>query len=705
MAYIIHYVLTVLQATQPYDKIHRTVHQLIKLDIACDIEGINHKLIEGIHQLILQQMPFKDDLPFLKEQSLFDITKSYVHMYQHQYRLNISKEISQALSDIKFALDMKYTTKAQIRGDFPLHLKFVNNIIDLALSNTLQTFSHHPSSIPLQKLTIDSHSPINTDEKQSPNIKPPELNIQANLDNSNSSQLNLTDEIIKQMQTDWNEESTDNDISSPSTKSPPSSDSDRPLTLAQRQPRKRAPDSILSEPRNTLRNFVMESDSDSGNELIPPTSSSCSDSSSDQSNSLLQNTLFDHSLQPISVKGSHDPLSNMYPFKFSFGSKQFSSLEICYQYYQSIHFDDTQNATEIMKAPTSFHARAYNTKFRKLLHDDPNNPKLIEWSENKVSFMKKLLQAKSEQCSLFKQSLINTGLARLYHNTRDAYWGTGTNDLVPFFTGQDKFGYLLMELRSDLLSLASLPTEESEPPTSTSQPISTTSPITLANIHLTPSKRSSSTESGVIPKKTKSTQDNAPNQSQTFRPSLNRQDHIHSFQHFMPNAPWTFAEPLFETVLIFDSNGREAFTIKPYTYTMYCFSGANYSKLYYAARSLEPYTSVKHVFSYVGVNCRDSNLEATTAKSFQKYHSAISKLFPNAKIFHSQIMFDPLSLSISHSQTSNLNALNDHLKFLDKINFMPKPLTLFLNFQPDGIHIRPQYINQLIRSWFKDYIR
>ena len=648
-------------------------------------------------------MPFKDNLPFLKEQTLFDLTKTFVHLYQHQYRLNMTKEISEAFSDIKIALDSKTITESKILEDFPLHHKTVYKILELAKSNILRAFSTNPSEILFEDLAINNPTENVITNKNDENA--------TNKQSISPSPLNLTDDIIQQMQTDWDDNEAKPPSQSSSTaprKSPLSSDSDRSLSLAQRPPREIATLSSDSGPINTLRDFVMESDTDSEDCIIPPSKCSSANPPSTISSSFLENSLFDHSANPIAVKGSLDPLSNMYTFDFTYSSKTFNSLESCYQYFQSIHFDDQENANEILKSPTPFHARALNSKFRRLKHNQPDNPKLIEWYENRVAFMKDLLKDKLLQLPLFKQTLINTGQSRLFHNTKDLFWGTGTTALTPVYTGQDKFAQLLMELRFDITrdnfeshTSSSSPTDT--PPSSII--ITSSDESKTTHSYPTPSKRTSPTQTGALPKKTKPAHSDSSSDSSADIPTLLRQDHLHSYQLLTPKSPWTFPQPIFKTVLIFDSNGKSASTVRPYTYTMYSFSGANYTKLYYACRSLEPYLNVENVFSYVGINSRDSNLQNTTSKAFLKYHSALSKLFPNANIFHSQIMFDPLSMSVTNSQTQNLNALNDYLKFLTRINFIPKPDTLILQFHPDGIHIRPQSLNQLTRAWFNQYIR
>ena len=692
---IIYTLLILFQMVTGEDEIFSLFSDLIQLELFHDTPARSAKLSNDILQLLLEGTPFKDYLLPRDLKALEEFINSFQLMFYHKFKMVNQGRVSKSISKIRWALFNHVVKPSKL-------LELNEQNVAIAEGIIQQASGYTSDDLPkvLSDFNISLRSKISKSSSSLDHVSPSPPSDQ------------LSSEIIKELHSEWSdspiEKSSDRISLNPSNLlSTGSLDSDRSLSLAQR-PSSLKPSSESHPKFSTLREFVLANDSDeSDSQPLGPHCSPCIISSSGSSKSILDFSLFNKSVRPVPVRGSLNPLSNMYLFQFNFNDIDFHSVEQAYQYYQSIHFDDSANAEQILKESSPFRCRALNSKFRSLRIKNPQDPKSIDWEENKLELMRCMLSAKRTQCPVFLDSLLKTGSAQIFHPTRDFFWGTGSATLTPHGEGRDQFSYLLMDLRYELNSNArfdkSLRTVSGSSAQSSSNESLTdeTSSSSVSEPTATVSKRPLSLVSSTPQKKVKSS--SASNSDHNA--SLVDQSITNSFQYLKPLSPFTFLKPLFDTVIICDSNGKYPTPLPPYKYTLYCFSGANFTKLYYASRGLEPFTNVKYVFSCVGVNCRDSDLHSTLIKSFSKYHSSISKLFPNSKIFHSQVYFNPLALSFTQRQIRNLDELNGYLNDLAVINFIPKPLDLEIFFEKDGIHLQQISIHRLMFHWLSQQSR
>ena len=693
---IINTLLMLFQMAIGDNEIFSLFSDLVQLELFNDTSNRNVELSNDILQLLLKGMPFRDHLLSRDLKSLEEFINSFTQMFYHKFKMINQSSVSRSISKIRCALYNQIVKPSQL-------LELNDDNIAIAEGLIQQASGYSSDDLPkvLSDFNISLLSKTSKSSDSLDHVSPSLFSDQ------------LSNDIIKELHSEWSDSPIDKSLNLNSSNPNISSltvslDSDRSLSLAQR-PSALKPSSGSPTKFSTLREFVLSNDSDESDSLpLVPHSSPCVTSSS-SSKSILDFSLFNKSVRPIPVRGSQNPLSNMYVFRFNFNDIIFHSVEQAYQYYQSIHFDDSANAELILQESSPFRCRALNSKFRFLRIKNPVDPKSIDWEENKLELMRCMLSAKRSQCPAFLDSLLKTGTAQIYHPTRDFFWGTGSASLIPRGEGRDQFSYLLMDLRYELLSDAkfdkSLRTVSGSSGQSSSNDSlideasssSVSEPIAAAAVP----KRPLSLVSSTPQKKVKS----SSSSNSDHNSSLADQSITNSFQFLKPLSPFTFSKPLFDSVIICDSNGKYPTPLPPHKYTLYCFSGANFTKLYYASRSLEPFTNVKYVFSCVGVNCRDSDLQSTVIKSFSKYHSSISKLFPNSKIYHSQVYFNPLALSFTQRQIKNLDDLNGYLNDLAVINFIPKPLDLEIFFEKDGIHLQQISMHRLMHYWLSQQSR
>ena len=103
-------------------------------------------------------------------------------------------------------------------------------------------------------------------------------------------------------------------------------------------------------------------------------------------------------------------------------------------------------AQEILNSPNPYHARV------------PSHLRGT-WHKIKCGIMEEILKAKVNSCSEFKQSLTNSHDKRLVEAVKsDIFWSSGLNPQEAYATkphyyhGQNRLGYLLERVRSNLLS-------------------------------------------------------------------------------------------------------------------------------------------------------------------------------------------------------------------------------------------------------------
>ncbi len=116
------------------------------------------------------------------------------------------------------------------------------------------------------------------------------------------------------------------------------------------------------------------------------------------------------------VKGHDDPLSNFYPFDFTYEGVKFKSAEHAYLYSRATSQENAVLASRIHVSKNAFEAK----QLSKQLKSSPNK-------DDDVDLMRTILLAKLHNCFTFRQSLRNSTGKRLAHSTypSDTFWGTG----------------------------------------------------------------------------------------------------------------------------------------------------------------------------------------------------------------------------------------------------------------------------------------
>ncbi|MHB8620977.1 MAG: NADAR family protein [Chloroflexota bacterium] len=131
--------------------------------------------------------------------------------------------------------------------------------------------------------------------------------------------------------------------------------------------------------------------------------------------------------------GAHGFLSNLYRATVEFEGRVFSCAEAAYQYGKP---RDIAVAEWIVSAPKPhLMAMAAHGLFAFDVKSD--------WNTTRVDRMRRVLIAKFDQHDDLAQSLIATGVARLYEDSHtDPFWGTGRSG-----KGKNMLGHLLAECR------------------------------------------------------------------------------------------------------------------------------------------------------------------------------------------------------------------------------------------------------------------
>lgn len=130
--------------------------------------------------------------------------------------------------------------------------------------------------------------------------------------------------------------------------------------------------------------------------------------------------------------------SNFHQAPITIDGKLWKSTE---HYFQAMKFEGTPYEEYIRNCSTPGMA-AKEGRRRDL-------PLRSDWEAVKDNYMRKALYAKFVYIPECYYALIGTGKATLVEHTKnDSYWGDGGNG-----SGRNMLGYLLMELRTQLLSL------------------------------------------------------------------------------------------------------------------------------------------------------------------------------------------------------------------------------------------------------------
>lgn len=155
---------------------------------------------------------------------------------------------------------------------------------------------------------------------------------------------------------------------------------------------------------------------------------------------------YDPDADVISFRSESQPLSNFFPCSFTYEGQEFTSSEQAIQYLKA---KDTENHHVAKKVLAAQDARSAWTASRAI----PSETSL-QWDQNNIHQVEQVLSAKAEQVPAFKDALINSGQSVLAEATSHTFWATGITspDLAKstkqqYWTGQNKLGQILMELR------------------------------------------------------------------------------------------------------------------------------------------------------------------------------------------------------------------------------------------------------------------
>lgn len=157
------------------------------------------------------------------------------------------------------------------------------------------------------------------------------------------------------------------------------------------------------------------------------------------------------------VRGSTDPLSNMYPSIIECNSINYFSVEHFFQVEQAKHFHAYDVIDNILSSSNGYAAKGimktyiYSEHFQGALKSDKAlSTKFAQWRQKaQFDVMRKILLLKFEQVKDFRRSLQGSCGRYLAHTVTSMDWGVGAEKLTgtnPF--AMNMFGKLLMELRN-----------------------------------------------------------------------------------------------------------------------------------------------------------------------------------------------------------------------------------------------------------------
>lgn len=160
------------------------------------------------------------------------------------------------------------------------------------------------------------------------------------------------------------------------------------------------------------------------------------------------------SFQYYLSQGIHDPLSNFYPCKLEISidgrSFLYNSVEQAFQHRKAKFLRDQATAIKILQSSRSAAAKSWGD----MLSSHPN---ISEWIKIEQKVMVELLHKKAEVCKSFREKLIQSGQAQIYHTVPDTKWGIGLHaaeirhPLDPTaIRGKNLAGTILMAVRNVL---------------------------------------------------------------------------------------------------------------------------------------------------------------------------------------------------------------------------------------------------------------
>ena len=153
----------------------------------------------------------------------------------------------------------------------------------------------------------------------------------------------------------------------------------------------------------------------------------------------------------VTIRSPKNSLSNYYICDLHIYRKTFKSSEHAFQWRLCTHVKRDDLAQEILNSPNPDHAKEIASRVPSHLRGT--------WHKIKCGIMEEILEAKVNSCSEFKQSLTNSLGKRLVEAVKsDIFWSSGLNPQEAYATkphyypGQNRLGYLLDQVRSNLLS-------------------------------------------------------------------------------------------------------------------------------------------------------------------------------------------------------------------------------------------------------------
>ena len=147
---------------------------------------------------------------------------------------------------------------------------------------------------------------------------------------------------------------------------------------------------------------------------------------------------------------SNNTFSNFYMCNINIFDLDFKSAEHCYQYCKLRYIGQNELAQDVLLCDTPRQAKNIAANIPDHL--------LIQWHEQKLEVMHRILVAKAQCCDKFKQDLIKSDSKILLEGTIDKFWGIGMpgffakNTHPDYLCGQNHLGRILMDIRKTLLN-------------------------------------------------------------------------------------------------------------------------------------------------------------------------------------------------------------------------------------------------------------
>ena len=218
----------------------------------------------------------------------------------------------------------------------------------------------------------------------------------------------------------------------------------------------------------------------------------------------------------LAFKGYHHPLSNHFPCELRVYGKTFSSVEHAFFWYMAVEMGQEQLAERIRTAKHAGEAK-------RLSKDIAEDTERWNWEERNFDVMQYLLEEKAQQCTRFRQCLVENKDFILAEATPSKLWATGLSPFVtehtapPFWPGKNLLGSMLTEMAQQLSSRSS--TDSPMPPSESVDPQHPPEATVQSSVE-------SSVESSLQSSMESSVQSSLPNQDLNGKPL--DQDNAHT---------------------------------------------------------------------------------------------------------------------------------------------------------------------------------